>query len=366
MDTTYRIRNVESLSTPALVFYEAKIRWNIVRMGEILGGFGRLRPHIKTHKCREILDMQIQSGVTRVKCATPKEVHFAAQAGVRDILLAYPIVGPLAPHVAAIQRDYPEVALHVLVDHPANVEPLARSCAAAGVEVGALVDVNSGMNRTGVAAGPEAIALVERIRKARGVRFEGLHSYGSPPAPGGPGDREPVYRRALQTVIDTRQALDSSGVRVPRVVAGNSMDFAIAAAMPGIDEVSPGTWILWDKGYEDLLPGHFVYAALVVGRVISRPTPTLFAVDAGYKSVSADPAIPHAQVLSVPGSEVIGRWEEHLLVRLPEASKEPAVGSPAYIVPVHVCSTVNLWDEAVVVDSGGEIAGRWRIAARGH
>jgi len=149
MDATYRIRNVDSLGTPALVFYEAKIRRNIARMGEILGGFGRLRPHIKTHKCREILDMQMQSGVTRVKCATPKEAHFAAQAGVRDILLAYPIVGPLAPHVAAIQRDYPEVALQVLVDHPAQLEPLSRACAAAGVEVGVLVDVNSGMNRTG-------------------------------------------------------------------------------------------------------------------------------------------------------------------------------------------------------------------------
>lgn len=366
MDATYRIRDVDTLSTPALVFYDAKIRRNIARMGEILGGFARLRPHIKTHKCREILDMQIKSGVSRVKCATPKEVHFAAQAGVRDILLAYPIAGPLARHVAAIQRDYPEVVLQVLVDHPTQVEPIAAACIAAGVEVGVLVDVNSGMNRTGITAGAEAIALVEQIRTARGLRFEGLHSYGSPPAPGRPGDRAPVYRRALQTVIDTRLALERSGVRVPRVVAGNSMDFAIAAAMAGIDEVSPGTWILWDKGYDDLLPDHFVFAALVVGRVISRPTPTLFAVDAGYKSVSADPAIPHAQVLSVPGSEVIGRWEEHLLVRMPEASKEPAVGTPAYIVPVHVCSTVNLWDEAVVVDATGEITGRWRIAARGH
>ena len=366
MNPSYEIKNIDSLDTPALVFYEAKIRQNIARMGEMLGGFSRLRPHIKTHKCREILDMQMAGGITRVKCATPKEAHFAAQAGVRDILLAYPIVGPLARHVAAIQRDYPGLLLQVLVDHPAQVEPLAEACAAVGVEVGVMVDVNSGMNRTGIAAGAEAIALVELLRKRRGVRFEGLHSYGSSPAQGGPGDRERVYRRALQTVIDTRQVLEDMGIRVPRVVAGNSLDFELAAATAGIDEVSPGTWILWDKGYETLLPDHFVYAALVVGRVISRPTPTLFAVDAGYKSVSADPAIPHAQVLSVPGSEVVGRWEEHLLVRLAAPSPEPPIGSPAYIVPVHVCSTVNLWDEALVADAKGEIVGRWRIDARGH
>ena len=366
MDSSYRIRDIDTLATPALVFYEAKIRQNIARMGEILGGFGRLRPHIKTHKCREVLRLQMAAGIDRVKCATPKEVRRAAEEGVQDVLLAYPIVGPLASQVASLQKEFPDLRLLVLLDHPAQVAPLARACEAGGVDVGALVDVNSGMNRTGIEAGAAATALVELIRKTRGVRFEGLHSYGSPPAPGGPDDRAPVYRRALQTVIDTRKTLENMGIRVPRVVAGNSLDFALAATMAGIDEVSPGTWILWDKGYETLLPDQFAYAALVVGRVISRPTPTLFAVDAGYKSVSADPAIPHAQVLSAPGSEVVGRWEEHLLVRLAAPSSEPAVGSPAYVVPVHVCSTVNLWDEAVVVDAQGEIVGRWQIAARGH
>jgi D-serine deaminase-like pyridoxal phosphate-dependent protein len=366
MDTSYCIRNVDSLPSPVLVFYEAKIRQNIARMGEILGGYGRLRPHIKTHKCREILDMQMAAGVSRVKCATPKEAHLAAQAGLRDILLAYPIVGPLAHHVGAIQRDYPSLKLQVLVDHPAQVPHLAQACTAAGVTVGAMVDVNSGMNRTGIPAGESTVALVEQIRATRGLRFSGLHSYGSPPATGNADERASIYRGALQTVVDTRRSLERKGISVPCVVAGNSIDFELAAQTEGIDEVSPGTWILWDKGYEMLLPDHFVYAALVVGRVISRPTSTLFAVDAGYKSVSADPAIPHAQVLSVPGSEVVGRWEEHLLVRLPEASEEPAVGTPAYIVPVHVCSTVNLWDEAVVVNGQGEIAGRWSIAARGH
>jgi D-serine deaminase-like pyridoxal phosphate-dependent protein len=166
--------------------------------------------------------------------------------------------------------------------------------------------------------------------------------------------------------VSIRRQLESAGIPVPRLVAGGSLDCFVAAEMEGVDEVSPGTWILWDKGYENMLPGRFAYGALVLGRVISRPTPELFAVDAGYKSVSADPAIPHAEVLSVPGSEVVGRWEEHLLVRLPEPSAEPSVGTPVYIVPIHVCSTVNLWDEAMVVNGNGDVVGRWPIAARGH
>jgi D-serine deaminase-like pyridoxal phosphate-dependent protein len=156
--------------------------------------------------------------------------------------------------------------LHVLVDHPAQVAPLAKACVAMCVEVGVMVDVNSGMNRTGIEAGAEACALVDLIRKTRGVRFEGLHSYGSPPAPGGPSDREPVYRRALQTVLDARTAVEKLGVRVPRVLAGNSMDFTLAATIAGIDGV-PGTWISGTRAARRFAD-HFAYAALVVGRVI--------------------------------------------------------------------------------------------------
>ncbi len=229
-----------------------------------------------------------------------------------------------------------------------------------------MVDLNAGLDRTGVASPAGAAALARAIQDAPGLRFAGLHGYGSRPARGEAEERERVYRDAIQATVAMRRGLEAAGIPVPRVTVGNSLDYHLAAEMDGVDEVSPGTWILWDKGYEDLLPGHFAWAALVIGRVISRPTASLFAVDAGYKSVSADPAIPHAQVISVPGSEVVGRWEEHLLVRLPDASAEPTVGTPIYVVPVHVCSTVNLWDEAVVVNGQGQVAGRWKIAARGH
>jgi D-serine deaminase-like pyridoxal phosphate-dependent protein len=68
----------------------------------------------------------------------------------------------------------------------------------------------------------------------------------------------------------------------------------------------------------------------------------------------------------MPGSTVVGRWEEHLVVRLPKPSPDPAIGTVLYLAPVHICSTVNLWDEAVIIDGHGEVVGRWPIAARGH
>jgi D-threonine aldolase len=365
MDPSYTIRNIDSLDTPALVYYEEKIRHNISQMGKLLGGFDRLRPHIKTHKCREVLRLQMAAGIRRFKCATPKEVELAASEGAPEILLAYQVVGPLARRAAGLQKKFASLSLEVLVDAPEQVTDLSQACRSSGVELGAIVDVNPGLNRTGVPP-RETATLVRGIVKAPGLRFAGLHSYGSRPAQGTAEERKAIYRASTQTVVDARRALERDGISVPKLIAGGSLDCFADAEMAGVDEVSPGTFVLWDRGYEDLLPGHFGWGALVIGRVISRPTPRTFTVDAGYKSVSADPALPHCEILSVPGSTVIGRWEEHLLAELPAPSVEPAVGTPVYIVPVHVCSTVNLWDEALVVDGRGEVAGRWRIEARGH
>ena len=365
MDQSYFIKDTDALDTPALLIYEEKVRENIARIGQLLGGYARLRPHIKTHKCREVLRMQLAAGVDRVKCATRKEVELAASEGVREILWSYGIVGALAQHAAALQRAHPDVVLDVLADDPRQIPVLSNACRTASVELGVMMDINSGMNRTGLSES-DGLDLARMINRTPGLRFAGLHTYGSPPAQGSPEERDRIYRYAIHRAVNVRRALEQAGIHVPRLIAGGSPDFLVAAKMDGVDEVSPGTWIFWDKGYEDLAPGRFVYAALVLGRVISRPTADLFTVDAGYKSVSADPPLPHAVCLSVNGATAVGRWEEHLLFRLNAPSSEPSVGTPVYIAPVHVCSTVNLWDDALVVNARGEIAGRWQIAARGH
>ena len=88
MDETYRIKDEDQLPTPALVFYEDKIRSNLSSMQGLLGGFAKLRPHIKTHKCAEIVALQREAGIARFKCATPKEAELLAQVGAAEIASA--------------------------------------------------------------------------------------------------------------------------------------------------------------------------------------------------------------------------------------------------------------------------------------
>lgn len=78
-------------------------------MIDIAGGAARLWPHIKTHKMAEVVQMQIEAGIDRFKCATIAEAEMAAKAGAKHLTLAYPLVGPNIKRFAALQAAFPEV-----------------------------------------------------------------------------------------------------------------------------------------------------------------------------------------------------------------------------------------------------------------
>ena len=139
---------------------------------------GRLRPHVKTHKMPEVIRLCLAQGIDRFKASTIAEVEMTAGAGGRDILLAYPVVGPAAARLVALAKQYPAVTFRAAVDSDRGIDDLERAAAPAGVKADALLDLNVGMNRTGVAPGPEAIRLARRIAASPSLSFGGLHVYG--------------------------------------------------------------------------------------------------------------------------------------------------------------------------------------------
>lgn len=67
---------------------------NIVAMVSVATNAGvRLRPHTKTHKCPEIARIQVEAGAVGITAAKLGEAEGMADAGLDDILVAYPIVG---------------------------------------------------------------------------------------------------------------------------------------------------------------------------------------------------------------------------------------------------------------------------------
>jgi D-serine deaminase-like pyridoxal phosphate-dependent protein len=365
--TTYALADPAAVFSPALLFYPELIARNIRRVIELAGSPERLRPHVKTHKTREIARMELEAGVTKHKCATVAEAELLAGAGARDVLLAYPLVGPNCGRLARLAAAFPDCRFRTTADHPAGVRGLSDAARAAGVTIDVLLDLDVGQHRTGVPVGSAAAELYEEVARSPGLTAGGLHAYDGHNHQTDRAERESAVRSLLGPVLELRSALEAKGLPVLRVVAGGTPTFPVFAGLrdvPGL-ECSPGTFALHDAGYGGRFPDltGLTPAAVLLTRVVSRPTPTRVTFDLGTKAVASDPpAGQRVTLLGVPDAKAVAHNEEHLVVETPAADRF-APGDVAYAVPTHICPTVALHRSAVVVE-GGRVTGRWEVVGR--
>lgn len=366
MHPQYVLQNPDEVYSPGLLFYKNLIRQNLDHAIQTAGGPQRLRPHVKTHKTREIVRMAVAAGVTKHKCATLAEAEMLAGAGAADVLLAYPLVGPNCGRMARLVQKYPACRFAVLADHPVSVGQLSAAMTSAGQRVGVLVDLDVGMHRTGIAPGEAAVALYEQVARAPGLEPAGLHAYDGQNHQEKLAERQQSVRDLLGPVLRVRDTLTAKGLSVPRLVVGGTPTFPVFAGLdvPGL-EYSPGTFVLHDHGYSTRYPdmAGFTPAALVLTRVVSRPTPTRVTLDLGTKAVASDPpAGKRCFLLDVPDYEPVGHNEEHFIIETPAAERF-VPGDVVYAMPTHVCPTCALHRSAYVVE-GGRVTGTWEIASR--
>ena len=359
----FEVAEVEELSSPCLLLYAARVQENIRRMLAIAGGPERLRPHIKTHKMKEVLELQRFVGITKFKCATIAEAEMAADAGANDVLLAYQMVGPAVRRIAALAQAYPRVNFSVLADDAGAVRDLSKAVQSAGgrrIEV--LVDLDVGQHRTGIEPGPAAVELYRLIAALPGVKPGGLHAYDGHLSEPDPAQRAAACEAAFVPVAALRKQLEDSGLPVPRIVSGGTPTFPVHAKRRNV-ECSPGTCVLWDAGYAARLHDlDFIPAALVLTRVISKPGPRRLCLDLGHKAIASEMPPPRVQFLNLQNAKPVVHSEEHLVIETENAA-ELKVGDCLYGLPWHICPTVALHSKAMVIDNN-RIAGSWKIAAR--
>ena len=356
------IENVSEVPSPALLVYPERVEGNVQRMIAMAGGVERLRPHMKTHKMPEMIRLQLARGITKFKCATIAEAEMTAACGAKDVLLAYQPAGPNAIRALQLVQQYPQTSFATLADDEGALRQLSEVCARSNATLPVLLDVDCGQHRCGVEAGPAAIALYRLIDSLPGLKAGGLHAYD-----GHIHDTDmPVRTRncevAFAPVIKLREELRSSGLAVPRVVAGGTPTFPLHAKRAEV-ECSPGTCVFWDFGYADMLPDlDFLVAALVLTRVISKPGGNRLCLDLGHKAIASENPQPRVRLLGLEDLQFVTHSEEHLVVETPRAG-EFKVGAALYGIPRHICPTVALHSEAVIVRAGRAVE-RWKVAAR--
>ncbi len=358
------LAELETLDTPALVVDLDRLEANIARWAAFAREAGvKLRPHAKTHKCVEIARRQIAAGAVGLTLAKIGEAEVMARAGVRDVFLAYEVVGgPKLPRLLSLARD---VSVRVGVDSPEVAEPLAEAAARAGATLDVVLEVDTGLGRCGVAPGEPLLALARRVARLRGLRIAGIFTYrGYRPDP------EAAGREEGEIMVREAERLRKAGIPVDEVSVGSTPTGRAAGRVPGVTEIRPGTYVFndatqvrWGVATPDEC------ALVVLARVISRPSPDVAVLDAGSKALTAEKGPfssagdSHGVIRGYPDCQIDRLWEEHGRVRLTADARHLRVGDLVEIIPTHVCPTVNLARQLVCVRRG-RVEETWAVAAR--
>jgi D-serine deaminase-like pyridoxal phosphate-dependent protein len=368
-DRCYRVSDVDQVLTPALVMYPDVIASNIERTLHLLGGDAdRWRVHIKTAKLGFTLRMLVERGVRNFKCATTLELLVACQSGARDVLLAYPVMGANARRAREIAQQFPNVRISVLAENDEQVRQWR------GSPVGVFLDINPGMNRTGIeeSRSDKIVALAGAIADP-GLEFRGLHYYDGQFGGVAEGERTKAAPRGYDRLLEIVSDLERSGINVQEVITSGTPTFPCSLSYEGfrrgkfVHRVSPGTVVYCDASSLEQLPKEYGYrpAALVLTRVVSSPHPGIITCDAGHKAVSADAGVPTCVAVGHPELTPLSPSEEHLPLAVKEGSAGPQVGEALYLIPRHVCPTVNNFDCALLVRDG-EVESVESVTARGR
>lgn len=353
----------QQLDSPALLIYPHLVRENIRLAIDMLGTPDRLRPHVKTHKSPDVTQLLLAEGVRQFKCSTIAEADMLGQQLAPDVLIAYPVSGPKMERLIQLIRAYPATRYSCLVDSPRIMESLQDSMEINGINLDVFLDINVGMNRTGVLPGPGAIELAKRIDACSSLQLRGLHAYDGHIRQASFDERKTACDAAFEQVQQLYDSVNAG--RKLEIVVGGSPSFPIHAQRPSV-VCSPGTFVYWDRGYTLQCPEQsFQCAGWLLTRVISAPAPGTVCLDLGHKSVAAENELDKRVYFpALNGWKPVSQSEEHLVLQQQTDAATPLKeGDVVYGIPYHICPTVALYERAYCIHQG-QLLGEWKNLAR--
>ena len=287
-DHWYTIENEAQIDSPALLIYKERVAQNIAQMVSMAGSADRLMTHIKTNKMPAVVKMLLEAGVTKFKCATIAEAEMVAMAGGKYILIAHQLVGPKVQRLVALRRKYPEVFIASLIDCNEMADYHNEVFSENDMTANVFVDVNNGMNRSGHPFDSTLLEFYQHLLEQPKLKCHGLHVYDGHVRDADFEKREYKIEAGFEQVEQLLTELEESGWEPPLIIAGGTPSFTTHIKNTEV-LCSPGTCVFWDWGYGDTLSEQpFVYAALLLTRVISKPSEGLLAIDLGHKAVAAE------------------------------------------------------------------------------
>ena len=360
------------LETPCLVVDMAAVRRNIEAMQREADASGcALRPHIKTHKLARLARMQVEAGAQGIACAKVSEAEIMADGGIDDIFIAYPMVGAFRiKRAIALHRRVRRLIL--AVDSAYGADALSEAASRAGMTLEIRLEIDLGRKRTGVPK-EESVALARHCKRLPCLNLTGVFGFkGLMYRETRTGDASLAAEEEADTLQCVAAAMREEGIDVTDISGGSSPTGMRVARTGKVTEIRPGTYIYGDATLiaEGVMKPEDA-AVRYYATVVSTPRPGYAVIDGGSKTFAQDttPNTPpfsfpgYALVDGHPGVELSWMNEEHGVLTAATGAVGLNVGEVISLLPLHVCTAVNMFNDIVLLENGALT--KVRIDARG-
>ncbi|HLQ96644.1 MAG TPA: alanine racemase [Pseudogracilibacillus sp.] len=360
----------EQLETPALLLDKLQLLNNIDNIANMASTYGvDYRPHIKTHKSKDIASLQINSGAIGLTAAKVGEAEMLVEAGFKDVLIAYPISHPLK--IKRIQKLREQARIVVAVDSFEQASRLNQAMEAEDpLEV--WIKVNSGLNRCGVEPREEVLELAADIGNMSGLSLTGLlthagHAYGA----GSISEVKQIAKQEVTSITESAQLCEDNGIPIKHRSVGSTPTFQFYENMEEITEIRPGNAVFFDMVQVGLGAAAKEQCALTVKASVVTAKHNRIVIDAGSKTLALDKGAHgndsiqgHGYIMEHPNLVIGSLSEEHGII--PVAGDEGIqVGDVLTIIPNHACVVANLFDN-YLLHQQDEVLDTWEVTARGR
>ncbi|HEY0236400.1 MAG TPA: DSD1 family PLP-dependent enzyme [Afipia sp.] len=353
--------SLDQIVTPALIVDLDALEKNIAMLAKRVDGNPngvRLTPHAKAHKSIDIARLQMAAGASRMCCQNVAEAEAMVEGGIESVLLSNEIIGAdKARRLAALARD---AKIGVCVDHRDQADVLSEAASIEGVTLDALVEIDIGQGRCGVAPGADAVTLANYIAGKPGLHFAGLQAYhGGAQHLRTPTERAAAIARASELARTTADLLRAAGLPCDVIAGAGTGSWENELTSGVYNQLQCGSYALMDADYarnETAAP--FANALFILTTIISAAAPGHAVCDAGLKATSLESGLP--VVSGENGVTYIKATDEHGQLEV-ASNANIAPGHRLRLIPGHCDPTINLHDW-LVATRHGKVEAVWRVA----
>lgn len=360
------------IQTPAIIADLAMMQHNIKKFQAYADQNGcALRPHIKTHKIPRIAKMQLEYGAKGITCAKLGEAEVMADSGINDIFMAYPVIGD-----AKVKRflDLSErIRMICSVDSIEGAAAISKAAKERGITAEVRMEIDTGAHRTGVII-PAALERAKRINDLPNLNLSGIFTYKAMLYKGKPTlDPAAAGREEGELIVGVAQELRAAGIPIKDVSAGSTPTSPYVAAVEGVNEIRPGTYVFEDAQrivQQAATPEECCGVMKVT--VVSTPEKNRAVIDAGTKALAGDSKLhaepmfldSYGRIIGHPDLRIDRMNEEHGMV-VCDGETGLHVGDMLYVIPNHICTCINLFNDIYIRELDGSIT-KTPVAARGR